>query len=155
MQDGLRAVAVLAVLLNHAHPHWLPGGFLGVDTFFVLAGYVVARSWRPRGAAAFYRRRLRRLQPALVVCVALSAAIAAPIALLSQNLDYFGPAAAQPVHPHMELGVEDQFYLLLPLLIRRPGLLLWLTPASLVLWMAQQSHQPEAACSTPACCSGC
>ena len=65
--DGLRAVAVLAVLLNHAHPHWLPGGFLGVDAFFVLSGYVVARSWKPRGAAAFYRRRLRRLQPALVV----------------------------------------------------------------------------------------
>ena len=42
--DGLRAVAVIAVLINHLDPHWLPGGFLGVDIFFVISGYVVTSS---------------------------------------------------------------------------------------------------------------
>jgi len=138
--DGLRALAVAAVLIHHAHPSWLPGGFLGVDLFFVLSGYVVARTWRSHSAPAFYRRRLRRLQPALIVCLAVSAAIAAALALLnrhhtatalaaltgasnltllSQSLNYFRPATSLNPFTHTwSLGVEEQFYLLFPLLIR-------------------------------------
>ena len=70
--DGLRAFAVIAVLINHANTAWLPSGFLGVDCFFLLSGYVVSRSWgtrRREGAFHFYQRRLRRLQPALLSMV--------------------------------------------------------------------------------------
>ena len=72
--DGLRAVAVTAVLLFHVDESWLPGGFVGVDVFFVISGYVVAGSLLGRAAAtstseylaAFYARRVKRLSPALV-----------------------------------------------------------------------------------------
>jgi peptidoglycan/LPS O-acetylase OafA/YrhL len=78
--DGLRAVAVLAVLINHIDHHWLPGGFLGVDLFFVISGYVVTGSllrrketnWRQM-LAGFYTRRFRRLIPALLLMVVLVA----------------------------------------------------------------------------------
>ncbi|MEB3335408.1 MAG: acyltransferase family protein [Cyanobacteriota bacterium] len=76
--DGLRAVAVIAVLINHIDHHWLPGGFLGVDLFFVISGYVVTGSllrrkeanWRQM-LAGFYTRRFRRLIPALLRMVVL------------------------------------------------------------------------------------
>ena len=72
--DGLRAVAVVAVILFHVDESWLPGGFVGVDLFFVISGYVVAGSLLGRSAStsaseyltAFYSRRLKRLSPALV-----------------------------------------------------------------------------------------
>ena len=77
--DGLRAVAVLAVFINHLHPPWLPGGFLGVDLFFVISGYVVTASLTRRKEtnwkqmlAGFYTRRFRRLIPALLLMVALT-----------------------------------------------------------------------------------
>jgi hypothetical protein len=70
--DGLRAVAVLAVILFHFDSTWLPGGFIGVDIFFVISGYVVSGSLlREQHAspgaflAAFYARRVKRLMPAL------------------------------------------------------------------------------------------
>lgn len=75
--DGLRALAVLVVMVNHLHDPWLPGGFLGVDLFFVISGYVVTASlvrrrevdgWR-RMMAGFYARRFRRLLPALLFMV--------------------------------------------------------------------------------------
>ncbi len=72
--DGLRAVAVIAVLINHLDTRWLPGGFLGVDVFFVISGYVVTSSLLARQdenrwqfLRRFYGRRVRRLVPALVV----------------------------------------------------------------------------------------
>ena len=77
--DGLRAIAVLAVILNHLHEDWLPGGFLGVDVFFVISGYVITASIEGRAGTslgpflkAFYRRRVQRLAPALVCCIALT-----------------------------------------------------------------------------------
>ena len=74
--DGLRAVAVIAVVLFHFDESWVPGGFVGVDIFFVISGYVVSGSLlRERhtssGAfiAAFYARRVKRLMPALYTVV--------------------------------------------------------------------------------------
>jgi peptidoglycan/LPS O-acetylase OafA/YrhL len=74
--DGLRAIAVLAVILNHFHHGLLPSGFLGVDVFFVISGYVVTSSllekqhltWKEY-LLSFYLRRFKRLVPALAVCV--------------------------------------------------------------------------------------
>jgi len=84
--DGLRAVAVIAVIIYHLDKTWLPGGFTGVDMFFVISGFVVSSSLtraqhHSTGSllAAFYARRVRRLAPALFCCV-LATAIA--IALL-------------------------------------------------------------------------
>ncbi|MDQ3496254.1 MAG: acyltransferase, partial [Actinomycetota bacterium] len=69
--DGLRALAVIAVLLYHAGPRWAPGGFLGVEIFFVISGYLITSlllaEWRQRGhidLAAFWVGRARRLLPA-------------------------------------------------------------------------------------------
>lgn len=77
--DGLRAIAVLAVLIHHLEPAWLPGGFLGVDVFFVISGAVVTSSLLERrdpsaGAflTGFFGRRFRRLLPALLVMVLLT-----------------------------------------------------------------------------------
>lgn len=70
--DGLRAFAVLAVLIFHLEASFLPGGFTGVDVFFVISGYVVARSLSGRTnesfgqlISGFYSRRIRRIIPAL------------------------------------------------------------------------------------------
>jgi peptidoglycan/LPS O-acetylase OafA/YrhL len=79
--DGLRGLAVLGVLLYHAEVSWAPGGFLGVDAFFVLSGFLITSllvdEWRKRGRVdlrAFWLRRARRLLPALaLVVIAVSA----------------------------------------------------------------------------------
>ena len=70
--DGLRAFAVTAVLLYHADLNWIPGGFLGVDVFFVISGYLITslllaefRNQSRIGLGQFYLRRARRLLPAL------------------------------------------------------------------------------------------
>lgn len=77
--DGLRALAILAVLLFHLNPSWLPGGFLGVDAFFVVSGFLITtllvRELSSRGLldlGGFWTRRARRLLPALLVCVPVS-----------------------------------------------------------------------------------
>ena len=82
--DGLRALAVAAVFLYHARIDWLPGGFLGVDLFFVLSGYLITSlllvEWEARNRIdlrRFWLRRARRLLPALVVVVLASLALAA------------------------------------------------------------------------------
>lgn len=75
--DGLRAVAVLAVMLYHGQVGWLPGGFLGVDVFFVLSGYLITsllvlehRQWGSIDLMTFWLRRARRLLPALFLVLA-------------------------------------------------------------------------------------
>ncbi len=92
--DGLRAIAVLSVMLYHLSASWLPGGFVGVDIFFVISGFVVSASLAhaPRDRfhrflAFFYARRLARIGPALVLVLVVSALVATlliPRAWLSQ-----------------------------------------------------------------------
>jgi peptidoglycan/LPS O-acetylase OafA/YrhL len=147
--DGLRAVAVLSVMLYHAHAQWLPGGFVGVDVFFVISGFVVSASLAASSQpniggfiAEFYARRLARIVPALV-CMLLVASIAAtlfiPQAWLSELSDktalyaffglgnwvlqntsepYFAPRSEFNPYTHTwTLGVEEQFYVICPLLL--------------------------------------
>jgi peptidoglycan/LPS O-acetylase OafA/YrhL len=147
--DGLRAVAVLAVVIFHLNAHWLPGGFVGVDVFFVISGFVVSLSlvgMRFSGFSQlltyFYARRLLRIAPALIVClllVTLLCCMFIPKAWLSQansrtglaaffgvsNFvlaatanDYFSPRSEfNPFTHTWSLAVEEQFYLVFPVLI--------------------------------------
>jgi peptidoglycan/LPS O-acetylase OafA/YrhL len=82
--DGLRAVAVIAVILYHLSVSLLPHGFLGVDIFFVISGYVVCSSLlrRPKESlgrffAGFYSRRILRIYPALIACLLVTGLFAA------------------------------------------------------------------------------
>ncbi len=81
--DGLRALAVIAVLLYYADLAWIPGGFLGVEVFFVISGYLITAlllaEWRQRGRVdlrAFWLRRARRLLPALYLLLVVTLAYA-------------------------------------------------------------------------------
>lgn len=144
--DGLRAVAVLAVVAYHAMPAYVPGGFVGVDIFFVISGFLISRLigdalWR--GAfdlADFYARRVKRLFPALIVVlgaawgvgwfvllaseyrqlgthIAASAFFLANVQLWTET-SYFDVAArAKPLLHLWSLGVEEQFYLVWPALL--------------------------------------
>jgi peptidoglycan/LPS O-acetylase OafA/YrhL len=147
--DGLRAIAVLSVIFYHLNFHWLTGGFIGVDVFFVISGFVVTGSLtasRTTGALSFigefYARRLARIMPALVVVLCITALLATffiPHAWLSRfsettalfaffglsnwvmqhnNDTYFAPLAESNPYSHTwSLGVEEQFYLVAPLII--------------------------------------
>ena len=144
-------MAVVAVILNHLDHRLLPGGYLGVDIFFVISGFVITASLRQRpderlgqSIGGFFARRFRRLVPALALCVAVSglavwviapnpgeslntglAALAgvSNIALLWNAQDYFGTSTARNFFTQTwSLGVEEQFYLLFPFLIWATGL---------------------------------
>ncbi|AZL57711.1 acyltransferase [Tabrizicola piscis] len=144
--DGLRAVAVLTILLHHAGVPWLPGGYLGVDMFFVVSGFVITRLLVAEldsgtfDAAAFWRRRVRRILPPLVVLLAvvltaawgmmsarqmedflpvfLGATAMVPNIVLWDQVGYFSQVAKMRPLLHLwSLGVEEQFYLLYPLLL--------------------------------------
>ncbi len=149
--DGLRAVAVTAVVLYHAFPKLVPGGFVGVDTFFVISGYLITGIILggldgPQGFsfADFYIRRVRRIFPALIVVLAATLAVGVTIFLPSEltsltknalasaffganfvllsESGYFALAAhLKPLLHLWSLGIEEQFYLVWPLA-------LWLTP---------------------------
>ncbi|MES1994352.1 MAG: acyltransferase family protein [Pseudomonadota bacterium] len=146
--DGLRAVAVLSVLLFHMRATFLPGGFAGVDVFFVISGYVVSASLahRPelhfgRYLLGFYTRRIVRIFPALLLCVLLTGvatSLLVPVSWLSETTSYTGMASVfglsnfalvwysdgyfspraefNPFTHTWSLAVEEQFYLIFPLL---------------------------------------
>ena len=145
--DGLRAVAVIAVMLYHLGFKWIPGGFLGVDLFFVISGYVITRllldSIQRSGGLdlrAFYVARIRRLLPPLVFMIITTTIVVglwapdtmrrflgdAPFALFGgmnwwlvfRHTDYFEAIGRPPLLQHTwSLGVEAQFYLLWPLIL--------------------------------------
>src|SRR5262249_53898603 len=134
--DGIRGVAVIAVLAGHSG--WLSGGFLGVDAFFALSGFLITRLLTDEDDATgsialslFYARRWPRLLPALLVLVVVCTTI-----LLTTVPTEFGPLALQEasavvfyianwawvfglplgIYGHTwSLGIEEQFYLLWPL----------------------------------------
>jgi peptidoglycan/LPS O-acetylase OafA/YrhL len=141
--DGLRAIAVLGVFIFHLDRQWLPGGFVGVDVFFVISGFLITTIllrdyeretfslWR------FYQRRIARLLPAFVA-VALATIVAAMLLYSAQDLascgtglytaalsmanlvqgNYFAISRdAQPFLHCWSLSVEEQFYLLFPALL--------------------------------------
>jgi peptidoglycan/LPS O-acetylase OafA/YrhL len=143
--DGLRSIAVISVLVFHAWPHVLGGGFAGVDVFFVLSGYLISGillqeldssrfSYR-----TFYARRIRRLLPALLTVFTASTLLAwallyplefqgygrelifgagflANIGHINEFGGYFGDAAEHKMLLHLwSLGIEEQFYLLWPI----------------------------------------
>jgi len=101
--DGLRAVAVLSVILYHLNAHLVPGGFIGVDIFFVISGFVVSGALPPSGIAGirqlltlFYARRATRILPALYVCLLISTVLSAlfiPPSWLSRTQEQTGLAA--------------------------------------------------------------
>lgn len=145
--DGLRAVAVLAVMLYHAGISWMPGGFLGVDVFFVISGFLITslllaehRNQGALGFRQFYLRRARRLLPALFLVLAgvslytlvflpgevtkLRGDVAAACTYLTnwwfvfKKQSYFDFTGRQPMLQHLwSLAVEEQFYLVWPLAI--------------------------------------
>jgi len=145
--DGLRAVAVIAVILYHLGFKWIPGGFLGVDLFFVISGYVITRllldSIQRSGGLdlrAFYVARIRRLLPPLVFMIITTTIFVgfwapdtmrrflgdAPFALFGgmnwwlvfRETDYFEAIGRPPLLQHTwSLGVEAQFYLVWPLIL--------------------------------------
>ena len=145
--DGLRAVAVIAVILYHLGFTWIPGGFLGVDLFFVISGYVITRllldSIQRSGGLdlrAFYFARIRRLLPPLIFMIVTTTVVVGlwapdtmrrflgdtPFALFGgmnwwlvfRQTDYFEAIGRPPLLQHTwSLGVEAQFYLVWPLIL--------------------------------------
>ena len=146
--QGLRAVAVLLVLLYHAGVSFLPGGFIGVDVFFVISGFLITglivreiESTGRLSLSRFYARRARRLLPAtavIFVFVAVMTLAVLPVTrweniaqdlsaaslyvinwtLAARSIDYLSQGVAEsPLQHFWSLAVEEQFYVLWPLLI--------------------------------------
>ena len=144
--DGLRAIAVMLVVGFHAFPEAMPGGFVGVDVFFVISGFlitgIIVRELDQQrfSLLTFYGRRIRRIFPALIVvlCVTLvlgwlwmlpaayaqlsadvfaSAAFFSNIALLLQSGYFDVESAKKPLLHLWSLGIEEQFYLFWPLIL--------------------------------------
>jgi peptidoglycan/LPS O-acetylase OafA/YrhL len=156
--DGLRAVAVLAVVLFHAFPALLPGGFIGVDVFFVISGYLISSillrelQHRQFSIAGFYARRVRRIFPSLLAvmlaCLAFGwyalfpdeygqlgkhvgggASFAANFFYWAQ-VGYFDTSAdTKPLLHLWSLGIEEQFYIVWPAVLA----LAWRRRANLLL----------------------
>lgn len=145
--DGLRAVAVVGVLLFHAFPAILPGGFIGVDVFFVISGFLISRIIIGEFKTGtftfrlFYERRIRRIFPALAVVlaaclifgwlalmpfdfrrlglhIAASAGFSENLQLWWESGDYFDTGApTKPLLHLWSLGIEEQYYIVWPLLL--------------------------------------
>ena len=150
--DGLRAIAILSVIVYHAWPFALPGGFVGVDIFFVISGYLISKQIFSEiqsgtfSVTEFYRRRIKRIAPAMLlvifVTVIVSELILLPFdsqdvarsglaSLLSvanvyfwffEDTSYFASATDELPLLHLwSLGIEEQFYLLWPLILLGVG----------------------------------
>jgi peptidoglycan/LPS O-acetylase OafA/YrhL len=144
--DGLRAVAVLIVVVYHAFPNVLPGGFIGVDIFFIISGYLISTTLFQSiqsdtfSIFDFYSRRVRRIFPALAVVLTATGAfgwfvlradefqqlgkhIAAGVGFVSNfalwnESGYFDSAAdAKPLLHLWSLGIEEQFYFFFPIIL--------------------------------------
>lgn len=146
--EGLRAIAILLVVLAHVGDTWFGGGFIGVDVFFVISGYLITGLLLKElertdsvNFFSFYVARLKRLLPALLFMLLMTSFMA--LAFLSPSehnlqaisagyasvwlsnlyfafskLNYFEPAADQNMYLHTwSLGVEEQFYLIWPILV--------------------------------------
>lgn len=144
--DGLRALAILSVLIFHSFPQWLPGGFIGVDIFFVISGYLItsiifkAQQGDGFSLLEFYSRRIKRIFPALILVLifcltagwyilqadeyqSLGKHVAAGAGYISNLIlmneaGYFDTAASlKPLLHLWSLGIEEQFYLAWPLVL--------------------------------------
>ena len=142
--DGIRALAIGAVMLFHLDPDWLPGGFLGVDVFFVISGFLITtllvRETERDGSIdlrGFWTRRARRLLPALLVvvpaCILIARTVEADLLVgirrqalgaltfstnwleIANGSDYFHSTSPQLFMNFWSLAVEEQFYLVWPL----------------------------------------
>lgn len=144
--DGLRALSVLAVIFFHLHESYLPGGYAGVDVFFVISGYLISVHLFEQiqnqtfSIKDFYQRRIKRILPAFYFLIVFTT-IAAVLFLLPDDLkrmaksineaifyranfyfakdyDYFAPSTAEVPLLHLwSLAVEEQFYFVFPLLL--------------------------------------
>lgn len=152
--DGLRAIAIVTVVIFHAFPSLLPGGFVGVDVFFVISGFLITgllftEVGRSGGISLsrFYARRIRRLLPLsaiVLVSVTIASVVLLPplsvppiagnviaaalyvsnMAFASQSTDYMAAQVeTSPVLHYWSLSVEEQYYLVWPLMMI--GLLAW------------------------------
>jgi len=145
--DGLRGIAVLSVIVHHLSGPLLPGGFIGVDIFFVISGYLITSQIYKESLDStfslkrFYKRRINRIAPALVTVIVASLIVGAlllsphDISLLAQSTiyamlglsnvffwrkygNYFSENTTEaPLLHTWSLGVEEQFYLVWPLFI--------------------------------------
>lgn len=145
--DGLRAIAVIPVILFHAGIEWLSGGFIGVDVFFVISGYLITTILitdienKKFSLINFYNRRILRIMPALLIVLSITYLISwllllpsshkvvgqyvvssilsfSNILLYIKGKDYFGlETGANPLFHTWSLGVEEQFYFFFPLIL--------------------------------------
>lgn len=177
--DGLRALAVLAVVLYHSRLEWFRGGYFGVDIFFVISGFVITRrvlsdlDTGQFSMAQFYRRRIRRILPALMMVLIVSTLLAhlwllpSEYVSYSQTLksvltlnanhflatktNYFQPETDfMPLAHLWSLAIEEQFYLVFPLVVflaisrnRLLAILVGVTVAS-VIWMLRSPSSESA-----------
>ncbi len=149
--DGLRAIAILSVFFFHLEPDLVPGGFIGVDVFFVISGYLISSGLLFNLAKnnkidfkEFYSRRIRRIIPSLLLIVVVSFLLGCLFMLpndlytfarsgiaaltfssnrfFSKSVDYFAPTSDEfPLLHTWSLAIEEQFYILWPLMLA----LLW------------------------------
>ena len=144
--DGLRAIAVISVIIYHLNENWLPGGFLGVDIFFVISGFLITGiiiteiQQNSFSFKQFYTRRIKRIYPAFITVMALVSLIASAIFIyndfnqlrktielataflsnfyLGLTQGYFDLSANEnPVLHIWSLAVEEQYYLIFPLIL--------------------------------------
>ena len=144
--DGLRAIAVLGIIIYHLNRKWLTGGFIGVDTFFVISGYLITslllREYEEKGIInlkQFWIRRIKRLLPAviaLLITVGIATLLFEPrqiirvkhdiIAALfyvsnwwyiAKDVNYFEQFSFMPLKHLWSLAIEEQFYLFFPFVL--------------------------------------